>query len=122
MKYTKKERVEIGCRIYNNEFTKKEAMKEFGIGSASVDEYIRLYRNEYNLPPRNSKTNPLKSRAVLPKGKTGYDEFDSMTREELVGEIIKARINEARAKKGYMVKGDGAQKVYEPIVNKNTKS
>ena len=41
--------------------------------------------------------------------------------EELIGEIIKARINEARAKKGYLVKGDGAEKVFEPIGNRNTK-
>ena len=44
-----------------------------------------------------------------------------MTREELIGEIIKARINEARAKKGYQVKGDGVDKDFEPIVNRNTK-
>ena len=121
MKYTKEERMDIGCRIYHNEFTKREAMEKFGITETTVDNYVRLYRTENNLPPRSRSTNPLKIRAVLPKSKTGYDEFDAMTREELIGEIIKARINEARAKKGYVVKGDGAKKVYEPIVNKNTK-
>lgn len=121
MKYTKEERLDIGCRTYNNEFTKREAMEKFGITETTIDNYIRLYRTENNLPPRGCNSDPRKTRAVLPKGKTGYDEFDSMTREELIGEIIKARINEARAKKGYIVKGDGAKKVYEPIVNKNTK-
>ena len=121
MKYTIEERLDIGCRTYHNEFTKREAMEKFGITETTVDNYIRLYRTQNNLPPRASNSNPMKSRAVLPEGKSGYEEFDSMTREELIGEIIKARINEARAKKGYIVKGDGAQKVYEPIVNKNTK-
>lgn len=121
MKYTKEERLDIGCRTYNNEFTKREAMDKFGVSEATIDNYIRLYRLENNLPARGCATNPKISRAVLPEGKTGYDEFDTMTREELIGEIIKARINEARAKKGYIVKGDGAQKVYEPIENKNTK-
>lgn len=122
MKYTKEERLDIGRRTYNNEFTKREAMEKFDITETTIDNYIRLYRTENNLPARDCKTNPLKSRIVLPESKTGYEEFDSMTREELIGEIIKARINEERAKKGYVVKGDGAQKVYEPIVNKNTKS
>ena len=121
MKYTKEERLDIGRRIYNNEFTRHEAMEEFDITETTGVNYIRMYRTQNNLPPRSCQDNPLKSKAVLPEGKTGYDEFDSMTREELIGEIIKARINEARAKKGYTVKGDGAEKTFEPIVNKNTK-
>lgn len=121
MKYTRQERLDIGCRVYNNEFTKHEAMDKFEITETTVDNYVRLYRTENNLPPRSCRDNPLNSRAVLPQGNTKYDEFASMSREELIGEIIKARINEARAKKGYTVRGDGAEKVFEPIVNKNTK-
>ena len=121
MKYTKEERLDIGRRVYNNEFTKREAMEEFGITETTIDNYVRLYRTENNLPPRSCRDNPLKSRAVLPQGNTGYEEFDSMSREELIREIIRARINEARAKKGYIVKGDGTEKVFEPIGNKNTK-
>ena len=97
-------------------------MEKYGITETTVDNYVRLYRTENKLPPRECTSNPLKSRAVLPESRTGYAEFDSMTREELIGEIIKARINEARAKKGYTVEGDGTEKVFEPIVNKNTKS
>lgn len=122
MKYSKEERMDIGRRTYNNEFTKHEAMEKYGITETTVDNYIRLYRTENNLPPRGCCSNPLKSRAVLSPSQTVYAEFDTMTREELIGEIIKARINEARAKKGYTVKGDGTEKVFEPIVNRNTKS
>jgi len=121
MKYTKEERLDIGCRTYNNEFTKREAMEKYGITETTVDNYIRLYRTENNLPPRGCRDNPQKSRAVLPQSNGKYEEFNSMSREELIGEIIKARINEARAKKGYTVKGDGAEKVFKPIVNKNMK-
>ena len=35
------------------------------------------------------------------------EELTSMTKEQLVQEILKARITEARLKKGYEVKGDG---------------
>ena len=121
MKYTKQERLDIGCRVYNNEFTKREAAEKFEISETTVDNYIRLYRTENELPPRGCQDNPLKSRAVLPQSDGKYEEFNSMSREELIGEIIKAKINELRAKKGYTVKGDGTEKVFEPIVNKNTK-
>ena len=96
MKYTEQERLDIGCRVYNNEFTKREAMERYGITET-------------------------KSRVVLSQSNGKYEEFNSMSREELIGEIIKARINELRAKKGYTVRGDGTEKVFEPIVSKNTK-
>lgn len=121
MKYTEQERLDIGCRVYNNEFTKREAMERYGITETTVDNYIRLYRTKNNLPPRGCRDNPLKSRVVLSQSNGKYEEFNSMSREELIGEIIKARINELRAKKGYTVRGDGTEKVFEPIVSKNTK-
>ena len=40
------------------------------------------------------------------------DELKSMTKEELIQELIKARITEARLKKGYEVKGDGTVILY----------
>ena len=45
-----------------------------------------------------------------------------MSKEELINELIKAKANELRAKKGYEVKGDGADKEFVPINNRNTKS
>ena len=83
--------------------------------------YIRLYREANGLPARENGQNPKRQKLVKIESTPGYEEFDYMTREELIGEIIKARINEARAKKGYLVKGDGAEKVFEPIGNRNTK-
>jgi len=41
-----------------------------------------------------------------------------MTKEELIQEVVKARITEARLKKGYEVKGDGSIIRY---VSRNTK-
>ena len=40
------------------------------------------------------------------------EELESMSKEELIRELIKARINEARLKKGYEVKGDGTVILY----------
>lgn len=121
MKYTKEERIDIGKRVYEGEFTTRAAAERFGVGRSCIENYIRLYREANGLPARGNGINPRRQKLHVTGSTLGYPEFDSMTREELIGEIIKARINEARAKKGYVVKGDGAQKVYEPIENKNTK-
>ena len=47
--------------------------------------------------------------------------YENMTKEELIRELVLAKINEARAKKGYEVKGVGAEKKYIKYVNKNIK-
>lgn len=47
--------------------------------------------------------------------------YHSMSKEELIEELMKAKIREARLKKGYMVKGDGVEKEYILLDNKNTK-
>ena len=44
-----------------------------------------------------------------------------MSKEELLLELVKSKINEARAKKGYQVEGDGVNKRFVPIGSKNTK-
>jgi len=46
----------------------------------------------------------------------------AMSKEELINELIIAKANELRAKKGYEVKGAGANKEYIILNNKNTKS
>jgi transposase len=45
----------------------------------------------------------------------------AMSKEELIDELIRAKVNEARAKKGYEVKGDGTSKEYSSLSNKNFK-
>lgn len=51
----------------------------------------------------------------------GIEDYESMTKEELIDALIMARINEARLKKGYMVEGVGAEKKVIRFVKKNTK-
>lgn len=111
--------MDIGREIYHNELSKHDATVKYGIGINTARAYMRLYRDEYSLP-RKQAGRQRGSGTVIVKT-ASYDEFDSMSREELIAEIIKAKINEARAKKGYQVKGDGAEKVFVPIENKNTK-
>ena len=46
------------------------------------------------------------------------EDLESMTKEELIHELVKARIKESRLKKGYEVKRDGSVIIYD---SKNTR-
>ena len=120
MKYTKEERLDIGRQIYDDEISKYTAANEYGISVNCVRDYMRLYRDENQLPPKNQKEPKAKWIPTLKKPET-MEDFKSLTKEELIHELIMARINEARLKKGYMVKGDGPDKEYILLGSKNTK-
>ena len=117
MKYTKEERLDIGRRIYDGEITRYQAAEEYGISDQTARDYMRLYRSANQLPPkhRGRNTNHISSVNATP---VGMEEFESMTKEELIHQLMLARIRETRLKKGYEVKGDGTVIRY---VSKNTK-
>ena len=120
MKYTKEERLVIGKKIYDGECNRFEAAEEYGVGEQTARAYMRMYRTLNQLPPRYSPKNSyaITKAAAAP---AGTEEYEAMTKDELIHELVKARIVEARLKKGYEVKGDGAQKEYIPLDSKNTK-
>lgn len=53
MKYTLEERLDIGEDIYYGRLTKYQAAKEYHIGVYTAREYMRMYRDFNDLPPRN---------------------------------------------------------------------
>lgn len=121
MKYNKEERLDIGKRIYDNEITKYEAADHYGISVNCARDYMRLYRDSNNLPAKGHSKEIGQARLIAQTSCPEYEEYSSMSKEELIQELVKARINEARLKKGYKVKGDGAEKVFIPIDSKNMK-
>lgn len=121
MKYTKEERLDIAKRVYDREMTVSEAAIKFDISPDTVKGYLRLYRTQTGLPPMNKGGYTATLRKIAPQGDSSLKEYEGMTKEELIDELVMARINEARLKKGYYVKGSGAQKEYIPIGSKNTK-
>ena len=52
MKYTKEQRLNIGKRIYDGELSRYEAAEEYGISDQTARDYMRLYRDVNNLPPK----------------------------------------------------------------------
>lgn len=118
VKYTKEERLDIGRQIYADELSRYEASEKYGISINTARDYMRLYRDINGLPakrgtPKNYAAGQAATSAV------SLEALESMNKEELIRELIKARINEARLKKGYEVKGDGTVILYG---KENTKS
>lgn len=111
MKYTLEERLDIGRRIYDGEITRYQAAAEYGINDQTARNYMRLYRDSNNLPPKHNSRNSHIAPSFS-KEPAGMEEFQNMTKEELIQELVKARITEARLKKGYEVKGDGTVILY----------
>lgn len=120
MKYTKEERLDIGKRIYDSEITRYEAAEQYGISEFTARDYMRLYRDTNQLPKKRSGNRDYRKilSATSKFQVQGIEEFQNMTKEELIKALVMAHINEARFKKGYEVKGDGSVIVY---TNKNIK-
>ncbi len=127
MPYTPEERAAIGEQIYKHELSKQDAMKKYGICKATAENYVRFYKELNGIPfPRviHPVSQPEKRTVPSPQssGNPELDEYMAMSKEELIRELILAKANELRAKKGYEVKGAGANKEFIPLNNKNSKS
>ena len=122
MKYTKEERLDIGRRLYTGELTRAEASRLYDIDTGTCRRYMRYYRDVNNLPPKkqNEIGDTITKFEEIPSP-TAYDDYQSMTHDELIRELIKVKVSEARLKKGYIVKGVGAEKEYIPLNSKNIK-
>ena len=123
MKYTKEERLDIGRRVYAGELTEIEAQQEYRIGRTCVQNYVYQYKVANGIPTRklNQKNGQMKPLSQS-SDEMDISVYEAMSKEELIEELIRAKVNELRAKKGYEVKGDGANKEYISLNNKNTKS
>lgn len=122
MKYIKEERLEIGRRIYEGEISSYKAAEEYNICLYTARDYMRLYRDSNKLPPRGSSRQTKEiTKFKAPTAPATIGDYEAMTKQELIEELVMARINEARLKKGYMVKGAGADKEYILLDNKSTK-
>lgn len=98
MKYTKEERLEIGRRVYTDELTRYEASEKYDISPNTSRDYMRLYRDANDLPAKRGTPKNYATRQTAASA-AGLEELKSMSKEELIHELIMARINEARFKK-----------------------
>ena len=110
MKYTKEQRLDIGRRIYDGEIDRYQAAEEYGINEYTARNYMRLYRDAHQLPHirRTCGNKKMISKTSSITNQTNLQEYQDMSKEELIQALIQARIAETRLKKGYEVKGDGS--------------
>lgn len=122
MSYTREERLDIGKQIYNNEISKSDAAIKYSISEGTARDYMRLYRDVNALPPKN-RIQKDESTVKIGVRSSGPDmsEYESMTKDELIKELVKSKIREARLKKGYEMKGVGAGRTVTIFDNWNMK-
>ena len=111
---TKEERLAIGKQVYDGELTKHEASVKYDVPERSIETWILQYKESIGVRKRSEKT----PNNVLSDERAAYE---NMTKEELINELILAKANELRAKKGYEVRGVGANKEFITSNEENSK-
>ena len=128
MKLTQEERMDIGRQMCNKEISYTEVMEKYGVSQSCAHKWLTDYKRVNEIPLCNTHKRPQEtpgnSIKLLSKGASEADieAYMSMSKEELINALILAKVNEARAKKRYEVKGDGATKEFVPLNKKNSKS
>ena len=119
----KEQRIAIAKEIVDGSLSSREAAEKYGISKSLAAKYATDYRRENGLPVRTSTPRTPETKAIMLK--SSNDSFhleDYQTKDQLIEELIKSKINEARAKKGYEVKGDGQNKEFISLSSKNSRS
>ena len=124
-KYSKQERLKIGREIYESGMIFIEAGIVYGFSDETARRY-QLFYEQYSGVDHHSgrKIPPKPSAEVLAKEAEPLEaasEYENMSKEQLIQELMKSKVREARLKKGYMVKGVGANKEFVPLSNKSIK-
>lgn len=121
MKYSKEERLQIGKEIYTHEISISAAANKYNVNPYTARDYMREYRDTNNLPPMDDGAEELKIIRSKKKEKIDLSKLNEMTKDELIDEVIKAKVETERAKKGYAVKGGGQEKEFISLYTLNTK-
>ena len=123
MKYTLEQRLEIGREIYSKSISIYDASIKYGINHYTARDYMRLYRDKYSLPQSNEVVSESDQQRPRKRNMKfiSYEELESLNKDELIDEVIKARVEAERSKKGYYVKGGGQEKEFISLKKENLK-
>ena len=124
MKYNLEQQLNIGRQMYLHEITYKEAMARYDISESCAHKYMTDYKKANGIPLKQSGGRKDSSLLLQSSSSASPDmeTYMAMSKEELINELILAKANELRAKKGYEVKGVGASREYISLNSRNTKS
>ena len=110
-----KEKERILKEFYSGKIGRNEICRKYEISTSTLRKW-RIQYKQYGIEGLKSNTGKSKGGNKglgLKKGKT--------IEEKLKLKIMKLEIENARLKKGYLVKGGGVQKEYVTTLDKNTK-
>ena len=96
-KLTKEEEMDVGRQIYDRLLTIPLAAEKFGVTYGVARRWLRAYRAANGLPPSNGG---FSKPAPVAAARADIGALGSMTRDQLIDEVIKARADAERAKKG----------------------
>lgn len=96
--YTREQRIEIGKKIYDQELSYKDAMRLFNVARPTLVTYVNLYKATINAP-----------KGLRPSSISLRD-YSSLSKDELINELMNKDIEVERLKKGYLVKGVGSKR------------
>ena len=102
----KEQRIAIAKEIVDGSLSSREAAEKYGISKSLAAKYATDYRRENGLPVRTSTPRTPETKAIMLKSSNDsfhLEDYQSMTKDQLIEELIKSKINEARVKKGYEV-------------------
>ncbi len=97
MKYTKEERLEIGRQIFARELNVAGAAVKYNINQYTARDYLRLYKAINN----KSKSSQTKGKENAAASGISMERYSKMSREELMNELISAKIEASLARKVY---------------------
>lgn len=107
--YTKQERISIGKSIYERQKSYKEVMSELGVARVTLVTWVNLYKESINAP-----------KGYRPVEKP-VNNYDDLSKNQLIKELLNKDIEIERLKKGYTVKGVGAKKEFVILNDQNMK-
>ena len=82
------------------EISKTDAAIKYSISEGTARDYMRLYRDVNGLPPKNRIQKEESTVQIsVHSSEPDLSEYESMTKDELIKELVKSRISEARLKK-----------------------
>ena len=116
MGIAKSEKLVVAEKIYKEGIPAEEAASIYGVSTRHIHRILREYKMLNGIEVRSYQSKTSSSNSMF-----DMEAYQNMTKEELINELILAKANELRAKKGYEVKGVGANKEFIPLNNKNSK-
>ena len=111
--------LDIGKWLYTHEIRMKDAIGKYEVSRSALEYYKHLYMSSIGV--RLTAISSSSIDMIKQQSPDDLAHLQSLSKEELIDEVILAKVNEERAKKGYVVRGGGPNKEYISINSKNSK-